>query len=135
MATIASFLGFNLPENSAEDSHDFLPYLKDNCMKPQRTTLIHNTHKDKYAIRDGDWLLINTKSGTDRQPPEAWKTKHKIPAYDGQLVGLYNLRVDLGQRNNLAKHHPDRVTELQALLKKIRDQGHSAPRLSQEVNR
>jgi hypothetical protein len=42
-------------------------------------------------------------------------------------VELYNLKDDIGQRHNLAAGHPEKVTELQALLKKIRDQGQSAP--------
>ena len=45
-------------------------------------------------------------------------------------MGLYNLREDIGQRNNLAEKQPEKVKELQALLNKIRDQGYSAPRLA-----
>jgi arylsulfatase A len=131
MATLANHLGFDLPENSAEDSHDFLPFLKGESPKPPRTTMVHNTYKDQYAIRDGDWLLIDAKTGAARQPPETWRKKHHVPAHDGRKVGLYNLREDLGQRHNLAEKNPDKVTELQALLKKIRDQGHSAPRLAE----
>jgi arylsulfatase A len=93
--------------------------------------MVHNTSKDHYAIRDGDWLLVDAKTGAARQAPAAWMTKHEVPAYGNQKAGLYNLREDLGQRHNLAEKHPDKVTELQALLKKIRDQGHSAPRLSE----
>ena len=37
---------------------------------------------------------------------------------------------DIGQRNNLAAEHPERVAELQNLLKQIREQGYSAPRLA-----
>jgi len=133
IATFASYLGFTLPENSAEDSHDFLPYLKKESREAPRGTMVHNTYKNQYAIRDGDWLLVDAKSGTDRQPPAAWRKKHKVPAYDDQAVGLYNLREDPGQRNNLAKQHPDKVTALQALLKEIREQGYSAPRFKKSA--
>jgi arylsulfatase A len=129
MATFANYLGYSLPEKSAEDSHDFLPYLKGETKSSPRTTMVHNTSKD-YAIRDGDWLLIDAKTGAARQPGKAWFQKHKVPAYGDQAVGLYELREDLGQRNNLADKHPEKVKELQALLKKIRDQGYSAPRLA-----
>jgi arylsulfatase A len=44
-------------------------------------------------------------------------------------VELYDLKVDLAQKNNVATAHPEKVAELQALLRKIREQGHSAPRL------
>ena len=130
MATLANYLGFDLPEKSAEDSHDFLPYWKGEAKTPPRTTMVHNTFKNEYAIRHHDWLLVNAKTGANRQPTDSWREKHKVPAYDGQPVGLYNLREDISQRHNLAKDHPEKIAELQALLKKIQDQGHSAPRLS-----
>ncbi|MCU0797382.1 MAG: arylsulfatase [Akkermansiaceae bacterium] len=130
MATLASYLDFQLPDDSAEDSHDFLPYLRGETPQGPRTTMVHNTFKDQYAIRDGDWVLIHAKSGASRPEPAAWLKKHRVPT-DGQTpVALYNLREDLGQRHNLADKHPDIVTRLSSLLKKIRNQGHSAPRLA-----
>lgn len=133
MATLASHLGFELPTNAAEDSHDFLPFLKGESTNPPRTTMVHNTFKDIYAIREGDWVLVDAKSGAYRPPSETWREKHQVPAYDGQPAGLYNLRKDISQRNNLAKEHPEKVAALRALLKKIREQGHSAPRLARNA--
>jgi arylsulfatase A len=130
MATFSNYLGFELPDKSAEDSHDFFPYLKGDTKNPPRTAMVHNTRQNEYAIRDGDWLLVDAKSGANRQPSAQWFEKHKVPAYNGQAAGLYNLREDIGQRNNLAEQQPDKVKELQALLGKIRDQGYSAPRLA-----
>ncbi len=129
MATFASFLNFTLPDKSAEDSYDFLPHWKGESPSSPRTTMVHNTFKDEYAIRHQDWVLINAKSGANRQPSAAWREKHRVPEYDGQDVGLYQIRDDISQRNNLASTHPEKVKELQDLLKKIQDQGHSAPRL------
>lgn len=131
MATFANYLGFELPEKSAEDSHDFLPYWKGDAKTPPRTTMVHNTSKGQYAIRHHDWVLIDHPTGANRQPSAQWLEKHDTPPYGKQPVGLYQIREDIGQRNNLAEKHPDKVAELQALLKKIRDQGHSAPRLSE----
>jgi len=129
MATLASFLQVELPKNAAEDSHDFYAYLKKESPQKPRTTMVHNTAPNQYAIRDGDWVLIDAKTGAARQPSDAWRTKHQVPPYNGQPVGLYNLKEDLTQRHNLAEKNPEKVTELQALLKKIREQGFSAPRL------
>jgi arylsulfatase A len=129
MATFAHYLSYDLPEKSAEDSHDFFPYLKGESKASPRTTMVHNTSKD-YAIRDGDWVLIDAKTGAARQPSAEWLRKHEVPAYTGQPAGLYNLREDIGQRSNLAEKHPEKVRELRVLLKKIRDQGYSAPRLA-----
>jgi arylsulfatase A len=131
IATLANYLGFELPKNSAEDSHDFFPYLTGKVSESPRTTIVHNTFKDQYAIRHYEWVLIDHKTGTDRQPPKAWMEKHKVPAYNGLNVGLYNLSEDIGQRNNLAEKYPEKVKELQDLLKSIRTGEHTAPRLSQ----
>ena len=84
---------------------------------------VHNTKADDYALCDGDWLLIDAKSGyTSMKPPPAWNQKHDQPAADGQTVELCHLKDDLQQRHNLAANHPDRVQSLQAHLNRIRDQ-------------
>jgi arylsulfatase A len=129
MATLAGYLGYELPAGSAEDSYDFLPFLTGQASEPPRTTLVHNTHKNRYAIRHGDWVLINHSTGAERQPPAAWMKKHKIPAYAGLDVGLYHLREDLGQRRNLAGKFPEKVKELRTLLQSILASDHTAPRL------
>ncbi len=130
MATLAGYLGHALPDNSAEDSHDFWPYLQDRTITPPRTTLVHNTWKDRYAIRQHEWVLIDHPTGTDRQPPEAWMKKHNVPPYTGLDAGLYNLHEDIGQRHNLAAEYPEKVAELRSLLRGIRNGEHTAPRLS-----
>jgi arylsulfatase A len=130
MATFAALLNFDLPPNAAEDSFNFLPWLKGETRTPPRSTIVHNTNARNYAIRDGDWLLVNARTGyTSRRPPPAWNVKHHLPPDDDQPTQLYNLKEDIGQRHNVAAEHPDKLAQLQALLQKIRDQGHSAPRL------
>jgi len=129
MATLAAMVGYDLPRNSAEDSHDFLPYLRGQVETGPRRSMVHNTQKDLYALRESDWVLIATKSGTTRPAPAKWTAKHTQPADDDQPVELYHLKEDLQQRHNLAAKHPERVQTMRALLKKLRDQGHSAPRL------
>lgn len=130
MATLAAAVGYELPPDAAADSHDFLPWLRGETPKPPRTTIVHNTHPGQYAIRHGDWLLVDFKTGTmGKGPPAAWLEKYGVPADDGQPVELYDLRRDPRQRENLAAAHPDTVSELKSLLQRIRARGHSAPRL------
>ncbi len=124
MATFAALVGAEIPEGEAIDSFNHLPYLMGETKAP-RTQMVHNTRKGHYAIRDGDWVLIDAESGIvggpRRHPPEAWMQKHGYAADDGQPVKLYNLKEDIGQRLNLAAEHPERVAEMQALLKQIRE--------------
>jgi arylsulfatase A len=129
MATIADAVGFNLPADQAEDSHNLLPLLRGKS-DSVRSTHIHNTRQKEYAIRRGDWLLVEAKHGYMSGRNSKWEEKYGYEADDSSAVELYNLKTDIGQRQNLAQQNPKKVSELQALLQKIRDQGHSAPRLS-----
>ncbi len=129
MATVASALEIALPDDAAGDSHDLLPLLKGDVASV-RTSHVHNTFEGQYAIRDGKWLLIDHKTGYKSKLGANWEKKHGYPADGKEPVELYDLSVDLGQRNNLSATNPEKVEELQALLKTIQDRGHSAPRLS-----
>ena len=129
MATLAEFLEYELPRDAAEDSHSLLPILRGRA-KSVRTTHVHNTRKDQYAIRHGDWLLVVAKHGYLSRRDEHWENKRGYPADDDQPVELYNLREDVGQKKNLAERNPEKVVELKSLLEKIRAQGFSAPRLA-----
>ena len=131
MATIANALDYKLPKKScAEDSHNLLPLIEGKASaEPIRTAHIHNTKAKQYAIRSGDWLLVDSKTGYVSGRNQAWENKRNYPADNKAPVELYNLKDDIGQKNNLANKHTDKVKELQALLKEIRERGHSAPRL------
>jgi arylsulfatase A len=123
MATFASLTGYELPSNAAGDSFDFLPYLRGEADHGPRTAMVHNTNANAYAIRSGDWVLVNVApagaNGSGKKASGARKPKPE----------LYNLKDDIGQANNLADKHPERVKALQGLLDKLHSQGHSAPRL------
>ena len=131
MATIADFVGYKLPDDQAEDSHNLAPLLRGD-IDAVRTTHIHNTTNTQFAIRHGDWVLIDAKEGYCKahDEVEAWEEKHGYPEDDDQPAELFNLVKDIGQRYNLAAEHPERVAELHSLLKQIREQGYSAPRLA-----
>ena len=131
MATLASFLEYELPENSAEDSHDLMPLLKGE-KETVRTTHIHNTNPNGYAIRHGKWTLIDAKTGYVFGVEKGWEKRHGYEPDDMSPVELYDMEKDIGQRKNLAAENPGTVKELHALLKRIREQGHSAPRLAKD---
>jgi len=128
MATLADAAGFDLPPDAAADSHDLLPWLTGRAAAPPRTTIVHNTNPKQYAIRHGDWLLVDGPTGVmepkRRSPPEAWRTKHGYPADDDQPAELFDLRTDVGQRRNRAAELPEKVAELRGLLERTR----AAPR-------
>ncbi len=129
MATLASITGAELPEkNAAEDSHDILPILTGE-KESVRKSHIHNTAAKSWAVRDGDWLLIQGKNGYTTKQDKNWEKRHDYPADDKGPVELYDLSKDIGQKTNLAAENPEKVEELQKLLSEIKKRGYSAPRL------
>ncbi|MCH1420865.1 MAG: arylsulfatase, partial [Akkermansiaceae bacterium] len=106
MATLASVVGYDLPDkNAAEDSHDLLPLLKGQ-VKSIRTSHIHNTFDHTWAFREGDWVLVTGKSGHHSRVTKEWLKKHDYPKTESKQPRLFNLREDIGQRNDLAAKHP-----------------------------
>ncbi|MCR9295528.1 MAG: arylsulfatase [bacterium] len=120
MATIASIAGYQLPDNAAEDSHDQLPLLTGG--NSARNSLVHNTVSNAYAIRNGDWLLIDAPSGSVSAMPEWYRESRDFP--ENELpAALFDLRQDLGQRRNLYADHPQIVQRLRAQLADKRERG------------
>lgn len=128
MATLAAVVGFELPEDAAEDSHDLSPILN-GVDQPVRTAHVHNTRDGQYAIRHENWLLIDAKDGYVSGRNKAWEQRHEYLADDKGEVELYDLADDIGQRHNIASHHPEIVAKLKEKLAVIRTAGYSAPRL------
>ena len=129
MATFADALDFELPSDQAHDSHNLLPLLKGEVDRI-RDTHIHNTYEGQWAIRHGDWVLVDHKDGYHTGRVADWETKHKYPADDDQPAELFNLVEDLEQRHNLASRYPEKVENLRKRMAEIRNRGHSAPRLA-----
>lgn len=128
MATFAAANDFELPSDAAEDSHNLYP-LFNSEVELVRETHVHNTYANQYAIRDGDWLLIDAKDGYRSGRNKGWEERRGYPADDGLPVELFNLKTDIGQRDNVAAEQPERVAKMQAKLARIRERGYSAPRL------
>ncbi|NQU54477.1 MAG: arylsulfatase, partial [Bacteroidetes bacterium] len=116
MATLASVVGFELPNTAGEDSYNILPLLKGNSEAVNiREATVQNTFKDRYAIRKGDWVLIDSESGMHSAVPKWFNEQFGYS--ENQFPGeLYNLKDDISQKNNLYGENPVKVAELKALL-------------------
>ncbi len=120
-ATFAQVVGYELEPTDAIDSYDLLPLLQGQQYdQPLRTATVQNTQKDKYALRQGDWLYIDTTCGAVRGWEPDWYleatgyTKETTPGL------LYNLREDVGQRMNRYADYPEKVAEMKSLLARYR---------------
>lgn len=122
MASLGAVAGIEIAAGAAMDSKNLLPVWTGDVTSV-REDLVHNTWEASYAIRQGDWVLFNDKSGNNnRARNKAFEEARAYPADDGLPVELYNLNEDPAQRVNLAKQYPEKVQALQALLKRVQDQ-------------
>lgn len=117
-ATIAAIVGHELPQGTAEDSFNQLELITGGASK--RDTLVHNTNPDGYAIRQGNWVLIDAKTGGVSAVPDWFNTANGYET-NTQPGELYNLETDIAQKKNLYSEHPEKVAELKRLLAEIRE--------------
>lgn len=104
--TILEMIGASDAEKLAVDGLSLAPLLRQNGEFPERPLFWHYPHYQHYqqegttpygAIRRGDYRLIEF--------------------YDDNRVELYNLRDDVGERNNLADSSPELVKSLRDELR------------------
>ena len=128
-------LGVKLPVSAAPDSYNMLPVLLgEKFSAPLREATVHHSGNGKFAIRQGDWVLIDAPSGDDngaRGEPQFLKeargyTAHNLPGE------LFNVRDDLIERRNLYAERPEIVRDLKALLEKYKREGRSTPGVAQQ---
>lgn len=116
ISSFASMAGQKLSSDAAPDSFDQLNTLLGKS-KTGRDWIVEHASNGRLSLIKGDWKYIepgpgvkvymstNTESGNDPLPQ------------------LYNLRTDLGEKNNVAEQNPLIVKELTDLLQKIKDDG------------
>ena len=128
MATAAELIGTALPDNAAEDSYSFLPVLiREQYPQPLREATVHHSIEGRFAIRQGDWKLIMCPGSGGWSFPRTPEELQGLPA-----MQLYNLDKDPAEEQNVVKEYPEKVEELEALLRKYVVEGRSTPGLSQE---
>ncbi|UUO06868.1 arylsulfatase [Blastopirellula sp. J2-11] len=121
LASVAEIVGFELPQGAADDSYSLLKVWKENDASP-RQSIVHNTMAGRFAIRDGDWVLIAAKTGAHSKVP-AWFDKERGYTEDGLPGELYNLKLDIAQMHNLYADQPEKVKELTERMNQIQAKG------------
>ena len=112
VASFAKLLNVRLPEGNAMDSEDHLQALLGkkstgrNVLVEQGGTL--------SIVKDG-WKYITPSGGV------AYDKLTGTETGSNPAPQLYNLKEDIGEKNNLAENHPEKVKELEALLTSIRN--------------
>jgi arylsulfatase A len=116
-ATCAELTNFNVKPNEGEDSYSFMPLLNGTVKTEIRPYTVHHSIDGSFAIRQGDWKLIFCagSGGWSAPTPATIRNNNlNLPA-----MQLYNLKDDVGERNNLIDVYPQKVLELKAAMAKI----------------
>ncbi len=116
LATCADILGNKEAKYKVEDSYSILPVLLGKAKQvPNQTAVVHSSSIGFYAIRKGDWKLIEgLGSGGFTVPKE-------IEPKAGQSTGqLYNLATDPHEDHDVYTQYPEKVKELKAALEEIK---------------
>lgn len=114
LSTFAALSGQSLSEGEAQDSHNYLNILLGKSEKGREWLVEHATN-GRLSIIKGDWKLIEPGPG----PKIDTATNTELG--NDPLPQLYNLRNDIGEKNNVAPQNPGIVKELTDLLKKIKE--------------
>ena len=119
-ATFAKLVGYKLRKKDAIDSYNLLPVLKgEDYSSPLRTATVQNTFAGKYALRLGDWVLIDAPTGSAKKESPSYLKHFDLEAYGKGHSGLlFNLKEDPRQSKNLYAQHPGKVDKMRALLKR-----------------
>jgi len=120
-ATCADVLGRSLGLKDAPDSHSIWPVLSGNSSEvPGQEAIVMQSSKNFFAVRKGDWKWISGLGSGGFSEPSVLESDKGGPV--GQL---YNLRTDPAETQNTFQENLEKVNELQSILEKYRQQGHS----------
>jgi len=114
MSSFASLTGQTF---SAEDAPDSFNYLNTMLGKSKTGREWVIEHARRLSIIKGDWKFIEPGPGA------RININTNTELGNDTLPQLYNMRDDLGEKDNVAKQNPGIVKELTELLQKIRDDG------------
>lgn len=112
MASFAELAGYELPDDQANDSENMLDVILGKSHKGREILL---EEAFTFALRMGEWKYI---SPTEQESPWIKEIKN-IEGGVSTLPQLYNLADDKGEQNNLADQFPEKVKEMESILKKI----------------
>jgi arylsulfatase A-like enzyme len=101
LPTCIAAAGGQLPSDRIYDGKNLAPFIQGKRRGPVHDSMVWTMDPDRYyAVRKGPWKLLHEK-GQDR---------------------LFNLDADIGERHDLAEHHPNRVRDLKSVYIQMRKQ-------------
>jgi arylsulfatase A-like enzyme len=111
-ASFAGLLSKELPEGVAPDSRNQLDVFTGKTKKG-RDYIIEQA--GSLSVSDGEWKYISPGNGA------AYDALTNIELGNSKEPQLYDLKQDIGEKNNLADKHPEKVEALKLILEKERN--------------
>jgi arylsulfatase A-like enzyme len=106
-ATLATLVGASIPAGQCIDSQNILPALLGESAVGRAEFVAHvGGTQGPFAVRDRDWKYISPGAGAKGKTAPAPQ--------------LYDLKADTAEERNLAESQPEKLSEMRALLAKIR---------------
>ena len=116
LASFAFLTGQSVAKEEAQDSHNYMNVLLGRSAKGREWLVEHATN-GRLSLIKGDWKYIEPGPG----PKIDTNTNTELG--NDPLPQLYNLKSDLGEKNNVAAQNPGIIKELSDLLQKVKDEG------------
>ncbi|HEY6170486.1 MAG TPA: arylsulfatase [Verrucomicrobiae bacterium] len=130
LATLAAVLNTPLPKGNAEDSFNALrAFTEARPGAPIRDHVILQAADGVYAVRAGDWKLIERKdppkieARNKKKAAQSEKKKKAAPKQDE----LFNVVTDVAEAKDAASSNADRAAQMKKLLVEARDRGFTRP--------
>ncbi|MCA9196942.1 MAG: sulfatase-like hydrolase/transferase [Planctomycetales bacterium] len=133
MATLASVVGYPLPDDAAVDSFDMFPVMTGLHSESQsiRPYMLTQSFRGEFQLRQGNWKYLDHVGSGGNDYGNSLLKEYALPDSAADAPGqLYNLEADPGETNNLYFAEPDRRQQMQELLKQLTEpsSGRTAPR-------
>ncbi|QZT36879.1 arylsulfatase [Halosquirtibacter xylanolyticus] len=122
MSTVTAAANIDMPKSAAPDSKNILPILKgEQTDQPVHEVLVHNTKKGHWGLRKGNWLYINSSTGSVSKMPKSYMKLKNYTTFETEGL-LFDIEKDPEQRTNLYAENPEVVKEMSTLLQKELDE-------------
>lgn len=115
-ATLAEMASATIPNGAAGDSFSYWKELVGGRLESRssgRSSMIYHSDKGYFALRRGNWVLLDCKGSGGWTLPE-----EKALQYNS--VQLYDLKNDPAQKHNLAERYPEKVADMKKELEEIK---------------
>lgn len=130
-ATVASVVGYELPDDAAVDSYDMLPAMlgTQDEAKSIRPHMLTQSFRGEFQLRQGDWKYLDHMGSGGNDYGKGIMKAYALPELAPDATGqLYNLKSDPGETTNLFFKEEAKRKEMQQLLEHLKSSGRSAPR-------